>query len=191
MSASLDLSSAEQDFIQRILNEYAAIYREIDFEDRPESDVVPRIINHLFIEVLDHSENDYEQENDWNDIIFKDDDDNAVIVVEAKRRSVDVENGIDQGFEYAGSRNYVEYFISTNLNKFWLYKTCDPDHPDAKTHGGYSARKIAEINFEGLINKETGRAFTSEVDIEKYQDLLELNKLRRKEVSDISKYLSS
>ena len=188
MSTALDLSDAEQSFIQEILNEYAAIYREIDFEDRPEPDVVPRIINHLFINVLDHDENDYEQENDWNDIIFKDDDGNAVIVVEAKRRSVDVKNGIDQGFEYAGDRNYVEYFVSTNLDKFLLYETCDPNHPDAKTHGGYSARKLAEINFEGLVNKDTGRALTSEVDIEEYQDLLELNKLRREEVANVAKF---
>lgn len=188
MSASLDLSDAEQDFIREILNEYAAIYREIDFEDRPEPDVVPRIINHLFINILGHSQSEYEQENDWNDIIFKDDDGNAVIIVEAKRRSVDVENGIEQGFEYAGERNYVEYFISTNLDQFWLYETCDETHPDAKTHGGYTARKIAEINFEGLVNKDTGRALTSEVEIDEYQNLLELNKLRREEVSDVSKF---
>ncbi|WP_458191147.1 hypothetical protein, partial [Haladaptatus sp. NG-WS-4] len=188
MSESLDLSDSEQDFIKTILNEYAAIYRETEFEDRAESDVVPRLINHIFINVLGHTENDYEQENDWNDIIFKDDDGNAVIIVEAKRRSVDVENGINQGFEYAGDRNYVEYFISTNLDKFLIYKTCDPDHPDAKTHGGYSARKLAEVNFEGLINKDTGRALTSEVDINEYQDLLELNKLRREEVANVAKF---
>jgi methylase of polypeptide subunit release factors len=188
MATSLDLSDAEQDFIRNVLNEYAAIYREIDFEDRAEPDLVPRLINHLFINILNHTENDYEQENDWNDIIFKDDDNNAIIIVEAKRRSVDVESGIDQGFEYASERNYVEYFISTNLDKFYLYQNCDPDHPDAKTHGGYTARKIAEINFEGLINKETGHALTSEVDIEEYQNLLELNKLRREEVADVSKY---
>lgn len=187
-SSSLDLSEAEEEFINNILNEYAAIYREIDFEDRKEPDLVPRIISHLFINNLDHSENDYEQENDWNDIVIKDDDDNAVIVVEAKRRSVDVEEGINQGFDYSGDRNYVEYFVSTNLDKFLIYETCDPDHPDAKSHGGYTARKIAEINFESLVNKDTGRALTSEVDIEEYQDLLELNKLRRQEVADVSKY---
>ena len=186
--SSLDLSDAEQEFMQNTLNEYAAIYREIDFEDRAESDVVPRLINHLFINVLGHSESDYEQENDWNDIIFRDDDDNAVIVVEAKRRSVDVENGIDQGFEYAGDRNYVEYFVSTNINEFLLYKTCSQDHPDAKSHGGYTARKIAEVNFEGMVNAETGRALLSAVDIEEYQDLLELNKLRREEVAKLSKF---
>ncbi|SNR68194.1 Eco57I restriction-modification methylase domain-containing protein [Halorubrum vacuolatum] len=188
MSASLDLSDTEQRFIQNILNEYAAIYREIDFEDRPEPDIVPRLIKHLFINVLDHSENDYEQENDWNDIIFKDADNNAVIVVEAKRRSVDVEEGIEQGFEYAAERNYVEYFISTNLDKLLVYETCEETHPDAKTHGGYTARKVADINFEGLVNQETGRALTSEVDIKEYQDLLELNKLRREEVVDVAKF---
>lgn len=188
MPESLDLSDAEESFIQEILNEYAAIYREIDFEDRREPDVVPRIINHLFINVLDHSEDDYEQENDWNDIVFRDDDGNAVIVVEAKRRSVDVEEGIEQGFEYAGERNYVEYFVSTNLDKFWVYQTCDPDHPDAVTYEGYSARKIVDINFESLVNKETGRALTSEVNIDQYQDLLELNKLRREEVADPEKF---
>ena len=186
--SSLDLSDAEQEFIQDILNEYAAIYREIDFEDRAESDVVPRLINHIFINVLDHAESDYEQENDWNDIIVRDDDGNAVIVVEAKRRSVDVENGIDQGFEYAGDRNYVEYFVSTNINEFLLYKTCSQDHPDAKSHGGYTARKIAEVNFEGMVNADTGRALLSAVDIEEYQDLLELNKLRREEVAKLSKF---
>jgi len=188
MSASLDLSDVEQDFIQDILKEYAAIYRAIDFEDRDEADVVPRLIRHLFINVLGHAESDYEQENNWNDIIFKDDDSNAVIVVEAKRRSVDIKTAIDQGFEYAGERNYVEYFIATNINQFWLYETCDEDHPDAKIHEGYTARKVAEINFESLVNKETGRALLSEVAIEEYQDLLELNKLRREEVADLSKY---
>lgn len=188
MPSDLDLSDAEKQRIREILTEYAAIYREIEFEDRPESDIVPRLINHLFINVLGHDESDYEQENDWNDILFRDDDDNAVIVIEAKRRSVEVEEGINQGFEYAGDRNYVEYLISTNLDKFLLYKACSPEEVDAKTHGGFTGKLIADINFEGLVNAETGRALTSEVDIKEYQDLLELNKLRREEVADISKF---
>lgn len=188
MSSELDLSDAENERIQDILNEYAAIYREIDFEDRPEPDVVPRLINHLFINVLGHDESDYEQENDWNDIIFRDDDGNAVIVVEAKRRSVDVENGVEQGFEYCGERNYVEYFVSTNIDHFQLYKACDPDEDGAITHGGFTAKTIADINFEALVNAETGRALTSEVDIAEYQNILELNRLRREEVADISKF---
>lgn len=188
MPSNLDLSDAEKERIRTILNEYAAIYRETDFEDRPEPDVVPRLIHHLFINVLGHDESHYEQENDWNDIIFRDDDGNAVIVVEAKRRSVDVKEGREQGFEYCGGRNYVEYFISTNIDKFYLYKTCSEDEPDAISHGGYTARPIAKINFEGLVNAETGRALISEVDIDEYQDILELNKLRREEVADISKF---
>jgi len=188
MPSELDLSDAEKERIRTVLNEYAAIYREIDFEDRPESDVVPRLIHHLFINVLGHDESHYEQENDWNDIIFRDNDGNAVIVVEAKRRSVDVEKGRKQGFEYCGGRNYVEYFISTNIDEFYLYKTCSEDEPDAISHGGYTARPIAKINFEGLVNAETGRALISEVDLNEYQDILELNKLRREEVADISKF---
>lgn len=188
MSSALDLSDTENERIQEILNEYAAIYREIDFEDRPEPDVVPRLISHLFINVLGHDESDYEQENDWNDIIFRDDDGNAVIVVEAKRRSVNVEEGLEQGFEYCGERNYVEYFITTNIDRFHLYKTCSADEPDAVSHDGYSAKPIAKINFEGMVNAETGRALMSEVDIDEYQGLLELNKLRREEVSDLGKF---
>lgn len=187
-SASLDLSDAEQEFIQDVLNNYAAIFRDIGFGDPKEADLIPRLINKIFINVLGHSEKDYEQENDWNDVIIKDDDGNAVIVIEGKRRSEDVEEGIDQGFEYAGDRNYVEYFISTNINKFWLWETCEDDHPDAESHGGYTGRKIAEINFEGLINKDTGRALVREVEIDEYQDLLELNKLRREEVADVAKF---
>jgi len=187
-SPSLDLSPAEEDFIQEVLNEYAAIFREIDYEDRPEHDVVPRLINHLFINVLGHDESDYEQENDWNDVIIKDDDGNAVIVIEAKRRSVPVEEGIDQGFDYAGDRSYVEYFISTNINQLRLYEACDQDHPDAKTEGGFTARPVAEINFEGLVNFDTGRAVVSSIDIEEYQELLELFRLQREEVADVSKF---
>lgn len=187
-SPSLDLSQAEEDFIKDVLNEYAAIFREINYEDRPEHDVVPRLINHLFINVLGHSENHYEQENNWNDVIIKDDDGNAVIVIEAKRRSVPVEEGVDQGFEYAGDRSYVEYIISTNINRFRLYEACDPDHPDAITEGGFTARQIAEINFEGLVNFDTGRAVVSNIDIQEYQELLELFRLKREEVADISKF---
>lgn len=188
LSSSLDLSDTEQEFINEILREYAAIYRAIDFEDRDERDVVPRLINHLFINVLEHSEADYEQENDWNDIIIRDDDRNAVIVVEAKRRSKDVENAIDQGFEYASERSYVEYFVATNIDEMLIYETCAPDHPDAESHGGYTARQIAEISFEGFVNAETGRALVSSVGIDEYQDLLELNKLRREEVADTAKF---
>jgi type I restriction-modification system DNA methylase subunit len=186
--SSLDLSDTEQEFISEILHEYAAIYRAIDFEDRHETDVVPRLINHLFIDVLGHSEADYEQENDWNDIIVRDDDGNAVIVVEAKRRSKDVENAIGQGFEYASERGYVEYFVATNIDEMLIYETCAPDHPDAESREGYTARRIAEINFEGFVNAETGRALVSSVGIDEYQDLLELNKLRREEVADTAKF---
>ena len=125
---------------------------------------------------------------DWNDIIFRDDDGNAVIVVEAKRTSKEVGEGLEQGFEYCGERNYVEYFVSTNIDNFHLYETCSEDHPDAISHGGYTARPIAKINFRGLVNSETGRALTSKVDINEYQDILELNKLRREEVADVSKF---
>lgn len=187
-NSSLDLSDTEQEFISEVLREYAAIYRATDFEDRAEQDVVPRLINHLFIEVLEHSEADYEQENDWNDIILEDDDDNTVIVVEAKRRSVDVENAIEQGFEYASERSYVEYFVATNIDEMLIYETCGPDHPNAESHGGYTARQIAEINFEGFVNAETGRALVSSVGIDEYQELLELNKLRREEVADTAKF---
>lgn len=191
--ADIDLSDAEQQFINNVLNQYASLYRDIDFEDRREDDVVPRLINKLFIQVLGHEESHYEQENDWNDVIIKDDDGNAVIVIEAKRRSVDVEEGIDQGFEYVSDRNYVEYFISTNIDKLQLYKTCDPeeyspDREDVHQHAGYTARRLAEINFESLVNKETGRAITSEVGIDEYQNLLELHRLRREEVANIAKY---
>lgn len=187
-SSSLDLSQAEEDFIQQVLSEYAAIFREIDYEDRAEHDVVPRLINHLFITVLGHDESHYEQENDWNDVIIKDDDGNAVIVIEAKRRSVPVEESRKQGFKYAGERSYVEYFISTNINKFHLYEACDPDHPDAVSHGGFTARPIADINFEGLVNFDTGRAVVSSINIEEYQELLELFRLQREEVADVSKF---
>lgn len=187
-SASLDLSEAEEEFIKEVLNEYASIFRDIEYGDPKESDLIPRLINKLFINVLDHKAKHYEQENDWNDVIIKDDDGNAVIVIEGKRRSVDVENGIDQGFDYAGDRNYVEYLVSTNINEFILFEACTEDHPDAKSHGGFTGRKIAEINFEGLVNFDTGRAIVNDIDIEQYQELLELFKLRREEVANIDKF---
>lgn len=187
-SASLDLSEVEEEFITEVLNEYAAIFRDIDYGDPAESDLVPRLINKLFINVLGHEAEHYEQENDWNDVIIKDDDGNAVIVIEAKRRSVDVEDGIDQGFDYAGDRNYVEYLISTNINKFIIFEACSEDHPDAKSHGGFTGRRIAEINFEGLVNFDTGRAVVGDVGIEEYQEMLELFKIQREEVADVGKF---
>lgn len=187
-SPAFELSEPEEDFIQNVLNEYAAIYRETDYEDRPEHDVVPRLIRHVFINVLGHDESDYEQENDWNDVVIKDDDGNTVIVIEAKRRSVDVKNGIDQGLDYAGDRAYVEYVISTNVDEFLIFEACSKDHPDAKTEGGFTARKTGEVNFEGLVNFDTGRAVTSEVDMEEYQEILELFKLKREEVADVGKF---
>lgn len=187
-SASIDLSEAEEDFIKEVLNETTTIFRDIEYKNPKESDLIPRIINKLFINVLDHEAKHYEQESDWNDVIIKDDDGNAVIVIEGKRRSVDVEDGIDQGFDYAGDRNYVEYLVSTNLNEFIIFEACSEDRPDAKSHGGFTGRKIAETNFERLVNFDTGRAVVSDVSIDQYQELLELFKLRREEVANIDKF---
>ena len=123
-TASLGLSTDGEAFIETVLDEYAAIYEQIEIGERDEHDVMPRLVRHLFLEALGFDASKYEQENDWNDIRLYDDDHNPVIIVEGKNRDLNAEKGIDQAFKYASRTNYIRYLIATNLDRL-LHHTAD------------------------------------------------------------------
>lgn len=94
-------AAGQDEFVDTVVNGYLDLYDEIQDGERAEHDLMPRLVDHLFINALGWEKSDYTQEDDWNDIRFYDDDRNPAIIVEGKRRDVDVDNGIDQVFRYA------------------------------------------------------------------------------------------
>ena len=187
MSETTTKTPADE-FVEDIIAEYSDLYDEIgDDVDRAEHDLVPRLIDHLFINTLDWSKSDYQQEDDWNDVRFFDDDGHPVIIIEGKRRSVDVEEGIDQAFEYASRTTYVRYLIATNVDRMLLYRRCGESEAD-ETRYGVSAKLLAEIEFEGLVNKVTGKGITDDLSLDERQDIQQLMQLREQEISNPERY---
>ena len=142
----------------------------------------------MFINALDWEKSDYTQEDDWNDVRFYDDDRNPAVIVEGKRRDIDVEAGIDQVFRYASESPYARYLISTNVDQLLVYKRCDETQQDAVTHHGVSARKIADVPFEAICNRVSGNAITSELTLDQRQGIKQLYQLRQEEVTNPERY---
>lgn len=164
------------------------LYDEIEDGDRAEHDLMPRIVDHLFIGALGWAKKDYTQEDDWNDVRFYDEDRHPAIIVEGKRRDVDVEQGIEQVFRYASETPYAEYLISTNVDEFILYERTDTSRADTVTHHGITARKVANINFEAIRNLERGGSLADELSAAQAQEISQLRRLQKGLVTREERY---
>lgn len=187
-----DSPSAEvitsDEFTEQVIKEYLSLYDEISEGDRAEYDLMPRLVDHLFLNVLGFDRSDYEQEDEWNDVRFFDEDRKPIIIVEGKRRDVDVEEGIGQVFRYASETPYAQYLISTNIDTLVLYERCDESRDGTVTYHGVSARKLAEVPFEGICNRVSGSAISSELTLEERQAVQQLKRLRKSEITHEDRY---
>lgn len=188
MSGTTSQSPADA-FIESVVTEYQDLYAEIGSGEgnRKEYDLMPRLIQHLFLGALGYSATDYEQEDQWNDIRFYDDDRNPVIIVEGKRRDIDVSEGIPQAFAYAAETTYVRYIIVTNIDKMRVYRRCDEGEAD-ETHHGVSGKLIADIEFEGIVNTASGAGIADTLSLDDRQAIQQLMQLREQEISDPDRY---
>lgn len=180
--------AGKDEFAESVISEYLDLYTEIKEGKRAEHDLMPRLVDHLFINALGWKKSDYTQEDDWNDIRFYDDDRNPAIIVEGKRRDIDVEEGIQQVFRYASETPYARYLISTNVDRFIIYRRCDDTHENAISYHGVSARKIADVPFQGICNRVSGNAISSDLTLEERQAIKQLYQLRREEVTNAERY---
>jgi type I restriction-modification system DNA methylase subunit len=182
------MSSTTSDFISSVIEAYNSFYEEIDGGTRNELDLTPRFARLLFCnETLGWDESDYAQEDDLNDIRFYDDEQNPVIIVEAKRRDRDVEEGIDQAFRYASNSPYVDYFIATNFDRLLLYRRCDEDTADEVRHG-VGGELLTSINFERIRNVESGKALGEDIPQEELDAISHLNLLKKADVVNAGRY---
>ncbi|APX98528.1 hypothetical protein BB347_17620 (plasmid) [Natronorubrum daqingense] len=149
---------------------------------------MPRLVDHLFVNALGWNKADYEQEDDWNDVRFFDADRNPVVIVEGKRRDVNVEEGIEQVFRYASDTPYAQYFISTNVDEFHVYERCNGSDPNAVTYHGISAQLVTKVPFEGICNRVSGGAISDELTIDEKQAIKNLFRLRKEEVTNAERY---
>lgn len=182
------MSTITSDFVSSIIEAYGDFYDEIEKGSRNELDLTPRFARLLFCnETLGWNESDYAQEDDLNDVRFYDDERNPVIIVEAKRRDRDVEDGIDQAFKYASESPYVEYLIATNFDELLLFRRCDEDDAD-ETLYGVSGELLTAINFERIRNVELGEALSDEVSAEELDAISQLTLLRKGDVVNSERY---
>lgn len=175
-------------FVETVISEYSDLYGEIEEGDRAEHDLMPRLVDHLFVNALGWNKSDYEQEDDWNDVRFFDEDRNPVVIVEGKRRDVSVEEGIEQVFRYASETPYAKYIISTNVDAFHVYERCNGSAPDAVTHHGVSAQLVTKVPFEGICNRVSGGAISEELTLDEKQAVKNLFRLRKEEVTNAERY---
>lgn len=179
--------SADSDFVEQVISTYQDLYDEIDDGDRAEHDLMPRLVRHLFLDALGWDASDYTQEDDWNDLRFFDTDQNPVIIVEGKRRDVSAEEGIDQAFEYASRTTYVRYLIATNIDRMLVYRRCDEDEAD-ETRYGVSGKLVADVPFEGIVNKASGTALADDLTLEEHQEIQQLLQLRKQDISNPDRF---
>jgi type I restriction-modification system DNA methylase subunit len=179
---------SRDEFVENVISEYSDLYGEIEEGDRAEHDLMPRLVDHLFVNALGWAKVDYEQEDDWNDVRFFDEDRNPVVIVEGKRRDVNVEEGIEQVFRYASETPYAQYIISTNVDEFYVYERCEGSSPDAITHHGVSAQLITKVPFEGICNRVSGGAISGELTVDEKQAIKNLFRLRKEEVTNAERY---
>ncbi|ERH12177.1 MAG: hypothetical protein J07HB67_01190, partial [halophilic archaeon J07HB67] len=179
--------TAAPEFLEGVTAAYRRLYAEIEVGERAEHDLMPRLVRHLFVDALGYETTDYEQENDWNDVRFYDSDRNPAVILEGKRRGVDPHEGVAQVFEYADRTPYAEYLIVTNVDRLLLYRRCAESEAD-ETHHGVSARLLADVNFEGVVNKLDGSGLDGELDLEERQAIQQLLQIRRREIHDPERY---
>ncbi len=189
MSESPSPTIGSQDkFVETVISEYSDLYNEIKEGERAEHDLMPRLIDHLFINALGWKKTDYEQEDDWNDVRFFDEDRNPIVIIEGKRRDVGVDEGIEQVFRYASETPYARYLISTNIDSMHVYERCDESNTDAVTYHGVSAEPIVEVPFEGICNRVSGEAINNELTLDEKQAIKRLFRLCRDEVTHEDRY---
>lgn len=181
-------ASSDDNFVERVITEYLKLYDEIEDGDRAEHDLMPRVVDHLFIGALSWAKKDYSQEDDWNDVRFYDEDRHPAIIVEGKRRDVDVEEGIEQVFRYASETPYAEYLISTNVDEFILYERTDISRADTITHHGVTAREVANINFEAVRNLDLGESLANELSAAQTQEIAQLRRLQKEFITHEDRY---
>lgn len=174
-------------FLERVTTAYRRLYDEIETGERAEGDLMPRLVRHLFVDALGYETTDYEQEDDWNDVRFYDGDRNPAVIVEGKRRGVDPSEGVPQVFEYASRTPYAEYFVVTNVDRLLLYRRCGESEAD-ETHHGVSATLLADVNFEGVVNKLDGDGLSGDLGLEERQAIQQLLQIRRSEIHDPDRY---
>lgn len=179
---------SDDDFVERIIEEWLALYDEIKDGDRAEHDLMPRVVDHIFIGGLGWSKKDYTQEDDWNDVRFYDEDRDPAIIVEGKRRDVDVEEGIEQVFRYASETPYAEYLVSTNVDEFVFYERTENGRGDTVTHHGVTAREVATINFDGIRNLERGGSLSEELSPAQKQEIAQLRRLQKDLITHEGRY---
>jgi type I restriction-modification system DNA methylase subunit len=181
-------TSGTSDFVGSVLESYRDFYEEIEEGSRNELDLTPRLVRILFCnETLGWSESDYAQEDDLNDVRFYDDEQNPVVIIEAKRRDRDVEEGIDQAFRYASDSPYSKFLIATNFDELLVYRRCDESRADETLHG-VSGELISHVNFDTIIRTEEGETLLDEVPQSQIDAIRQLTLLRKTDVVHPERY---
>lgn len=185
---------AERGAAASIVRSYRQLYTEIETGRRAEHDLMPRLVQHLFVDALGFDETDYEQENDWNDIRLYDDEHNPVLLVEGKRRDVDIEEGIGQLFRYASDEPYARYLLVTNIDHLRLYRRCSETDADESRHGVH-AERLADVNVEQIVaafdtdnEAITPEAVEETLTLSQRQAVRQLLQIRQSELHDTARF---
>jgi type I restriction-modification system DNA methylase subunit len=185
---SLNMAATASDFVTGVIDAYQDFYKEIQGGTHNELDLIPRLARLLFCnDTLGWNESDYAQEDDQNDVRLYDEERNPVIIIEAKRRDRDVEEGIDQAFRYASSSPYVEYLIATNFDELLLYRRCHESEAD-ETRYGVSSELLSHIRFESIIDLGQQESLVDDVPQEQIDAIRQLTRLKKEDLVNPDRY---
>jgi type I restriction-modification system DNA methylase subunit len=174
-------------FLQRVITEYAALYEEIESKNQREHDLAERLTRHLFINALGFDPQNIEREADWNDIRVYDDEEHPQIIVETKNRETSVTEGLDQAFRYASEQSHVKFWAVSNIDRFLLFRGSDEAAAD-EVRKGKSGKLVADINFEGIVNKFSGDSLSNDLSLQERQELQQLTALREEEITNEDRF---
>lgn len=181
-------SSVGGDFVEDVIEAYLDFYEEIEGGEHKELDLTPRFVRLLFCnDSLGWDETDYAQEDELNDVRLYDENQNPVIIIEAKRRERDVEEGIDQAFKYTSESPYIEFFAATNFRELLLYQRCAESEADHEAHG-VSGRLLAHIEFDSIVPIDRGEALVEELPQPQVDEILQLTRLKKPDVVNQERY---
>lgn len=157
------------------------------FDDEPVAEerasYAPVLAARLFGDALGYDGIAYSQREDWAEVSFVDEAGRPAVVLTATDAGEDIRTARRRAFSAASDEPTVRYLVATNRNELVCYARCDPDHPEATTRDGVTARPLTEIDLRDAVERSDGRSLAEALTPGQQLSIAKLTALRRSAVS--------
>lgn len=168
-------------FVVQAIEGLRELFDDPDAEDR--ASYAPTLARRLFGEALGYDDIAYSQRDDWAEVNFVDESGRPAIVLTTTDAGEDIRTARRRAFRAASDQSEVRYLVATNRNELVCFARCDPDHPEATTRDGVTARLLTEIDLRDAIERSHGRSLAEALTPGQQLSIAKLTALRRGNVS--------